>query len=355
MRHPGSLLLSVFTACALSSQIAPARAESDNGRITLPVYGLSFDPPKGEWTPNPCPIAPNIVMYRLVDAQHHVLAELDIQSRETPPFERHLLDEFALAQNAEVLIQPFTIDNAPAVAVRKERGDDKCGAFLMLTADHDTRTYAFSVQAAGDNAPTHDLITLVKSVKWMAPEDPLLHIGKPQKIALFQDSKHDAAIQLPTLFRRIPQNKEKNLDVFLVTDAAAKQVAAISFQFIPASDDVPGIPQDDKLLEIRRRLLETAQKRWGIGDFPLMDINNPLNHGVVTSPTGFSNLSSDAHVINSVNRYGAIFNKPGLTFVEMRIFDPGETTTKWDQILLDVANSLRFNAGSSTQPTTASP
>ena len=363
MRYPGScpgiLLLSVFTACALFSLVAPARADAtpETARITLPVYGVSFDPPKGEWVSNPCPIYPNIVMYRLIDAQHRVIAELDIQSNETKPFERHTLDEFALAQNAEVLVQTFAIDNAPTLAVRKEHGDDKCGAFLMLVADHDTRSYTFSVQASGDNAPTHDLITLVKSVKWMAPEDPLLHIGQPQKVSIFQDSKQDAAIQLPTIFRRLVQNKQSDFDVFLATDAAGKQLAAISFLFIPSSADLPGIPQDDKLLELRRHLLETAQKRWGTPDFPLMDINNPLDHGVVTSPTvPPDSLSSDARMIKSVSRYGAIFNKPGLTEVEMRSFgDPGDSSARWDKILLDIANSLRFSASSSTPSTTISP
>ncbi|MGN6371311.1 MAG: hypothetical protein ACTHN5_23905 [Phycisphaerae bacterium] len=346
----GALFFGAFAATPVSTA-----AEPDNGRVTLPVYGISFVPPKGEWRSNPCPLYPNIAMYRLVDAHDRILAELDIQSSETPPFERHRLDEFALAQNADVLVQTYSIDNAPTIAVRKERGDDKCGAFLMLVADHDGRSYTFLVQAAADNAPTHELIQLVKSVKWSAPQDPLLHLGQLQKVSVFADSKMDASVQLPTVFRRIPQNREKNLDVFLVTDAAGKQVAAISLRFIPATDDLPGIPQDEKLLDLRRRLLQTAQKRWDMSDFPLMDRKNILNHGVITSPTVVGSISSDAKAITAVSRYGAIFNQPGITEVETRAFgDPGETTAKWDATLLDIANSLRFGTDTTTQPAATS-
>ena len=357
MRHLPFSLIAALAASALPALAARADTPPDNGRLTFPVYGLSFVPPKGEWTSNACPLFPNIAMYRLTDAQHHVIAELDIQTNETPPFERHKLDEFALAQNAEILNQTFSIDNAPALAVRKEHGDDKCGAFLMLVADHDARSYTFSVQSAGDNAPTHELITLVKSVKWMAPEDAILHLGQLQKVPLFQDSKESATVQLPTLFRRIPQSREKNFDAFLLTDAAGKQLAAISFHFIPATDDLPGIPQDDRLLDLRRRLLETAQKRWGMSDFPLMDTKNPLNNGVITTLTvPPPSVSSDAHMISTSSRYGAIFSKAGITEIEMRIFgDPDDNTPTWDKALLDVANSFRFNAYGTTQPAIISP
>jgi hypothetical protein len=353
VRHLRSLLLSASIACALAAPLAPARADADKERLTLPVYGISFIPPGGEWLSNPCPFCPNIATYYLLDAQHHLISELDIQATETPPFERHNLDELALTLNAEVLIQTFSIDNAPTVAVRKERGDDRSPAFLTLVADHGGRSYSFSIHTIGNNLSTHELITLVKSVKWIAPEDPILHLSPTQKVPIFSDINLDASIQIPTLFRRIPPNREKGFDVFLATDAAGKQVAAITFHFIPATADNPGIPQDDKLLEERRHLLETAEKRWGMPDFPLMDNKNPLDHGVITSATATSSFSADARAINAVSRYGAIFNNAGVTEVEMRIIDqPPEAAAKWDKTLLEIANSFRLAAGSTTQPVT---
>ncbi|HUO08706.1 MAG TPA: hypothetical protein VM008_10430 [Phycisphaerae bacterium] len=347
--------LKTFVACSILTLLVRGVASAQStapaeGRLSFPTFGISFIPPAG-WIANTCPTLPNIMMYRLQDRNQHTLGELNLEVSETPPFERHKLDEFALAQNAEVLVQAFQIDRAPAIAVRKSQRDDKSGAFLLLVADHENRSYTFSVQAEGDAAQTHDLITLVKSVRWIPFEDALDHVAASQKQSIFPNSTVDATIQLPLIFRRLPQVKQKNFDAFIVTDGASKQIAGISLFFIPADADHPGIPDDTQILDLRRNLLANAQKRWGMSDFPLMDTKSPIPRGVVTSPTVISSLSSDAHIITATSRYGAIFDKRGVTYIETQAFgDPSETTAKWDQLLLDIANSLTFTDQSATQP-----
>jgi hypothetical protein len=348
----GYLIRNVFAwGFALSFAVAGAAfgdgAATEPGRVSFPTYGISFVPPAG-WSSDPCPAVPNIATLGQFDKDHHIMAEITIQVNETPPFERHKLDEFALAQRGEVLVETFSIDQAPTTVVRKTQKDDKGGAFLLLVANHDTRSYSFSGGAPGDNAPTHELIALVKSVKWIPVEDPLDHLKPTQTMHLFDDA---ATVELPTVFRRVAGIKQKNLVVYMATDAAGKQMAGISFFLMPADANHPGIPDDSQVLEVRRNMLETAQKRWGLNDFPLMDIKNPIAHGVATIPTVVTSLSPDAHMLTTTSRYCAIFGKQGVTYVEFQSYgDSGERSDKWDTALLGIANSLKFSGEAATQP-----